>query len=294
LEWKWLVTTSLNYLLGKNGAGRNLEVFPDDIFLTSYPRSGNTWTRFLVGNLMDDREPVTFLNLERRVPDIYINSHVRLHRLRPPRVLKSHEPFDPRYKKVIYIVRDPRDVVISSYHFHVKARVINEDYPLSKYISGLIAGQWWPHGSWGQHVMTWLLTRRRSRSFLMLRYEDIVEDPSRELTKIADFLRLPRTQEQIDRAVQRSSAANMRILEQQQGRQWRGTRKHRQDKPFVRAAKSGCWRTELPGESRAELESAWGSVMREAGYGPATCPPLAPAAFDWSQLVLPEVPTVPA
>jgi hypothetical protein len=48
-------------LTGKQMAGRNLTVFPDDVFLTSYPRSGNTWTRFLIGNLIYQDEPVTTL-----------------------------------------------------------------------------------------------------------------------------------------------------------------------------------------------------------------------------------------
>ena len=46
-------------------------MFPDDVVLASYPRSGNNWTRFLIGNLIYPEDPVTFANLARRVPEIY-------------------------------------------------------------------------------------------------------------------------------------------------------------------------------------------------------------------------------
>jgi hypothetical protein len=47
------------YIPGKDLAGRNLTVFPDDTFIVSYPRSGNTWTRFWIANLLHPEEPVT-------------------------------------------------------------------------------------------------------------------------------------------------------------------------------------------------------------------------------------------
>src|SRR5881397_1861057 len=97
---------------GRVIAGRRLTVFPDDVFIVSYPRSGNTWTRFLVGNLVYQDEPVTFANIESRIPEIYLFPDRVLRSLPRPRMLKSHECFDPRYQRVIYIVRDPRDVVV--------------------------------------------------------------------------------------------------------------------------------------------------------------------------------------
>jgi len=39
--------------------------------------------------------------------------------------MKSHEPFDVRFRKVIYLVRDPRDVAVSEYHFDLKKRYID-------------------------------------------------------------------------------------------------------------------------------------------------------------------------
>jgi len=41
------------------------------------------------------------------------------------------------------------------------------------------------------------------------------------------------------------------------------TKQTRQDKPFVRSAKAGGWKNELSESSVAEIESAWGRLMRE-------------------------------
>jgi len=100
-------------LSGRQTASRGVTVFSDDVFLVSYPRSGNTWTRFLLGNLIDQKDPLTFSNIESRIPEIYFNNDRFLRQLPRPRLLKSHECFQPHYPHVIYIVRDPRDVEIS-------------------------------------------------------------------------------------------------------------------------------------------------------------------------------------
>ena len=76
--------------------GRNLEVFPDDTFLLSYPKSGNTWSRFLVANLIHAPEPVDFSNINRIIPDTEGTTKRYLNSLPRPRVLKSHQYFDPR------------------------------------------------------------------------------------------------------------------------------------------------------------------------------------------------------
>jgi len=123
-----LVTTG-RVLTGRQIAGRGVTVFPDDVFLVSYPRSGNTWTRFLLGNLLWQNDPVTFLNIESRIPEIYFNPDRFMRALQRPRLLKSHESFQPHYPHVIYIVRDPRDVAISFYHHNVKAGIFPTTTP---------------------------------------------------------------------------------------------------------------------------------------------------------------------
>src|ERR1700730_13661355 len=119
----------IKYVLSFDKAGNSLTVFPDDTFIVSYPKSGNTWTRFLIGNLMYP-DAVDFSNINRLVADPEDLSKRDLKGLRRPRILKTHQPFDPRYKKVICIVRDPRDVVLSEYHFDIKRRAIDEEFPM--------------------------------------------------------------------------------------------------------------------------------------------------------------------
>jgi hypothetical protein len=288
----------VNYLLERDIAGRAARVYPDDIFLVSYPKSGNTWTRFLLGNLMNPDECITFANVERKVPDIYAESKLTLKKTARPRVIKSHECFDPRYRRVIYIVRDPRDVALSAYHYDRKGRNIEDDFPLDTYVTsrfmktdeyfgtwGEHAGSWLVNsknifqisrlndgymgtmGSWGENVMSWLGARGHDREFLLVRYEDLLDDTIREMTRISEFIGLRQiSAERIAQAVERSSAENMRKLERADADKWVTTKESRKDIPFVRTAKSGQWQQALPSTSVAEIESAWGPVMTLLGY----------------------------
>ena len=254
-------------LFRKTRLEREITIFPDDVFLTSYPRSGNTWTRFLVGNLIYQDEPVTFLNVERLVPDMYKTADWVMRRLPRPRVLKSHECFDPRYPKIIYIVRDPRDVAVSNYHWELKLRSIREGYPIEEFVPRWMKPDFWPRiGSWADHAASWLAPRQGQDGFLLMRYEDLQQDPHRELEKLARFLGLSADSERVRRAVELSSAEHMRKLERKQGARWVATTYTRTDKPFVRGAKSGGWRDTLPPQTVAYLESKWGDQMRTLGY----------------------------
>jgi hypothetical protein len=255
----------VDWLLGRTKGGRNFPVFPDDSFVVSYPRSGNTWVRFLLANLISE-EPITFANIEACIPDVYKNTRKQLARLSRPRVLKSHEYFDPRYNRVIYIVRDPRDVAVSYYHYQIKLRQLVNNYPLDRYVSRFVAGDVDLYGSWGNNVASWLATRQNGTAFLLLRYEDFLRNPTQELARLASCLGIQHTRERLHRAVERSTAAKMRELEIHESDQWVTTRGSRRDEPFVRSATSGQWRLCLSKHSVAEIESAWGGVMQLLGY----------------------------
>ena len=260
-------------LTGRQIAGRGLTVFPDDIFLVSYPRSGNTWTRFLLGNLIYANDAVTFSNIESRIPEIYFNHDRFLRRLPRPRMLKSHECFQPHYPRVIYIVRDPRDVAVSFYHHNVKARNIPDDYPMASFVPRFIAGEFdRKFGSWRDNVLSWTALRAEDPGFVMLRYEEMKRDTAAALLRIAEFLerssfrKFDSSPQALQRAIELSSPERMRALEKQEAGDWVLTRGTRRDKPFVRTASSGGWKSQLAPESVAAIESAWWPLMQNLGY----------------------------
>jgi hypothetical protein len=260
-------------LTGRQLAGRGLTVFPDDVFLVSYPRSGNTWARFLLGNLIYRDAPVTFSNIESRIPEIYFNTERFLRSLSRPRIIKSHECFQPHYPHVIYIVRDPRDVAISYYHHNVKARIIPDDYPITSFVPRFIAAEFdRKFGSWRDSVLSWIALRKDDPRFLLLRYEDMKADSALALTRLVEFLdccsfrKIDTSVGALQRAIDLSSPERMRALEKQEAGRWVLTKGTRSDKPFVRSATSGGWKSQLAPESVEAIESAWGDLMQSLGY----------------------------
>jgi Sulfotransferase domain len=265
---------------------RNLVILPDDIFLVSFPKSGNTWARFLIANLAYPEKHPDFSNIHQFVPDPFGTPKRHLDRMPRPRIIKSHECFEPRYPRVIYIVRDPRDVVVSQYHYHRKCLKIEDGYPMEKFVDRFLAGQTCPHGSWGEHVSTWLATRRNDPRFLMLRYEDMIQDTSAELARVASFLNIPATSELLAQAIEQSSAKRMRNLEKAQSHLNRLTKDGRKDLPFVRAASSGGWKSGLPENQVEKIEAAWGPLMTYLGYEPMTQPQSVAAAAEFMEPLL--------
>jgi Sulfotransferase domain len=251
--------------LGHTSPGRYFEVFDDDTFLVSFPKSGNTWTRFLIANLLHPGEPANFGNIDRLVPESEGLTKKQLACVPRPRILKSHEYFDARFRKVVYIVRDPRDVVVSQFHFFRKRRRIADDSSIEHFVTRFVAGETCDFGSWGSNVASWLVARQNSPNFLLLRYEDMMAKATIELTRVASFLGLGTTTELIVQAVERSSADQMRKLE---GANTSAivTKNSRSDVPFVRSAKAGGWKADLPETAVKQLEAAWGPLMVYLGY----------------------------
>jgi hypothetical protein len=264
----------MSSVLGRHPAGRSLTVFPNDIFLVGYFRSGSTWSRFLFGNFIQQDEPITFTNMERLVPSIYSLPDRVLRTL--PRIIKSHECFDPRYPRVIYIVRDPRDVAVSFYFYNLKVRVIQDGYSMDEFVTRWVSAKVVPYadrvGCWQDHVLSWIRLREGKPGFALVRYEDLLEDPARELRRLAPLIGIGATPQRIERAIKLSSATHMQSLEKKQSKEWETTKGTRQDIPFVRDAKSGGWRNKLPETAVRTIEQAWGATMKELGYDLATDP----------------------
>lgn len=254
------------FALGRQAMVEDVLPRDDDVWIVSYPKSGNTWTRFLIANLIAPEQAIDWTNIERIVPDIYITRDVKLRSYRSPRYLKSHEAYKPAYRKVIFIVRDPRDVAVSYFHFVRKAKMLGATDSIDEFMKIFMAGRIDPYGNWGENVASWLGARRGTPGFLVVRYEDLLANAEAELARIAELLELPADEALLRRAVENSRADRMRELEQAQRGENKMLKRSRADIPFVRSAKSGQWQTELPAEAIVQIETAWGDTMRELGY----------------------------
>jgi hypothetical protein len=193
------------------GPGRFLQVRPDDTFLVSYPRSGNTWLRFLIANLTHREIKVDYANIENLIPDIYVTSELRLRSMLGPRILKSHEAFDPRYRKVVYVVRDPRRVIISQFNTMRRLRSdLIGNCSLEEFVERHLRGEFdaW-FGTWSANVNSWIHQAKEDVSLLVVKYEELRKDSLEVATRTVAFLGIKVAAEDLRRAVANSSREKM-------------------------------------------------------------------------------------
>ena len=233
---------------------------PDDIFLCSYPKSGNTWLRFLIANLLHEEEEVTFRNIENFLPEIEKSSKSLNHLMKRP-IMKTHWPFFRRFPRFIYIYRDPRDAMISFHHYTVKNGWFQGN--LSEFIRSATPDY---YGDWGTHVKTALAEcEKRSQDVCLLQYEQMLEQPAESLNRVAKFLGLLKSQTQIEKAVEKSSFDKLRVMEMKHGPE-HGPGAANRASGFFRVGKAKQWEKGFAQDDRELLWNRFGAVMAKAGY----------------------------
>ena len=192
------------------------EIKHDDVFLVSFPKSGNTWISFIIANLMSldsgKNIDVNFFNLIDFIPE-YPNHIKNLNGIRWgrfPRIIKSHELLNNQFNKVFLIIRDPRDVMVS-YYFYSKNL---GNIPNRTTISDFIRSNKFGIESWVSHTHSWLSrasTGKRVQCFL---YENFIKDPKKEVLGMLHILGIKLENSIIEGAIRRSTKDKMRFLEE--------------------------------------------------------------------------------
>ena len=231
----------------------------NDIFLVSYPKSGNTWLRFILSNLLYPESQTDFKNVEFRVPDIHNLNGLRIQQAQSPRILKSHFPFKPEYPKVIYIVRDPKSVAVSEYYYLQKVGNQLGNFAFNEFFQHFMKGHNSSYGSWGEHVNSWIHGKKfKSNTFKLIRYEDLKASPEQTVGEIVSFLGLTHSNDYIQSAIQKSSFNEMRKLESQTA--------EGDSIPFVRKSNEQEGEETLTAEQKEKLYSEFEQPLRLTGY----------------------------
>lgn len=237
-------------------------VRPTDVFLVTYPKSGTMWVGFLLANIIHGTQSPS-LNLRtylKYIPDInklyYGNGDLSEYSNTPdPRFFSTHAPYDPAFLRVIYVMRDPRDVMVS-YWYHTKLMKPSFDLSLEDFI---VSDDQWP-SLWHEHVSEWVLNRHES--VFVVKYEDLKADTFSATKKMLEFINYPFDEQILLYAVEMSKFEKMKSLEEKYG----SGRLEDTLKGFVRKGESGSWRDEISPDALAALEKKFGSVMKAVGY----------------------------
>lgn len=186
----------------------------DDIFLVSYPKSGNTWLRFLIANAIKvhygiDRE-VNFFSIQDIIPGIRnsgraITPRGPFGKLDLPRIIKSHASYNPYYCRVILLVRDPRDVMVSYYHY-LKGYGSLPEISLKEFIRHKDYGI----EAWLEHTESWYSNIKPGQMVQLFLYEDFVNNPQEQLKRLMNLLGIKLEDANLNTAVSLSSKENMR------------------------------------------------------------------------------------
>jgi hypothetical protein len=277
------------------------------IWLASYPKSGNTWVRSMVAALMhtDDGEfhfdlldqikqfPIKnyFTNFTNDFGDIneikkhWLSAQDLINLDNKVKFLKTHhinckiDQYNFTDKKntlaTIYIVRDPRNLVKSISNHFSKSLEESKKFLLT---TRLIGGSNLEKnsvktllGSWSDHYKFW---KNNNKNFLLIKYEDLLENTNSELIKIITFIKkfTPiQTNDIKNKNIIRTTSFNhLKNLEEKGG--FKENAHDRTDKAINKKKKffylgpDNNWKDSLDKKIKDEIEFELSTEMKELGY----------------------------
>lgn len=165
---------------------------PDDVFVASYPKSGTTWTQFVVLSILNKgNTPRTLADFLLASPYLELTGAESAEKMVRPGPLKTHLPYHLKphssQAKYIYVARNPYDVCVS-YYYHTRALTptSEKDVSFAKFHDMFITGKL-SYCEYFDHVVPWYEHRNDPNVFFFT-YESMRQDPYLWALKIADFL----------------------------------------------------------------------------------------------------------
>ncbi|XP_048402155.1 sulfotransferase family 5A, member 1 [Stegostoma tigrinum] len=242
-----------------------------DILIVTYPKSGTTWMQEILTLIYSDGNQAPAKTIPNWVRTPWIEHYYCEGILQDKldnRIITTHLPFHIISKslkqsnaKVIYVARNPMDIVVSFYHFHKIAKFLPEPGTFGEFLEKFLLGK--VHfGSWFEHIKDWL-SHREEFNFMFITYEELKKDLRCSVEKLCNFLERSLLPEAVDTIVCHCNFANMKdnqminytlvpneIMDHQRGK-------------FMRKGKVGDWKEHFTEEQRQHFEKVFQEKMRD-------------------------------
>jgi len=238
----------------------NSEIFENDVIIVGYMKSGTTWFRNLVAGVIYgvDPELAPYKLVWDLVPN-YGPKRPYYKRYSTPMYFKSHDLPQPKFKRVVYLIRDGRDVMVSYFH-HFKTMEEGKETDFLKVVKGK---KGFPAAcKWHRHVETWLSNPYEAQ-MLIVKYEDLKTNPVNELQRFCEFAGVKRDDAFLKLMAEKASFEKMRQKEALNGM---GLLTWPKEKAFVRRGAIGSYKDEMPPEILEVFLRDAGETLRKLGY----------------------------
>ncbi|XP_066521599.1 sulfotransferase 2B1-like [Hoplias malabaricus] len=192
---------------------------PDDVLIVTFPKSGTTWMQEITPLVLSEGDLSSVQSLPNwdRVP--WLEEHrailLNLEQRPSPRVFATHyhrymmnESYFKVKPKVLYVMRNPKDVFTSSFHYFGMASYLvkpgTPDEFLEKFLNGKTM-----FGSWFDHVKGWLKAKDEDH-ILYIAYEEMIQDLKGSVSRIAQFLGKSLSEEVVEKIADSCVFQNMK------------------------------------------------------------------------------------
>jgi len=186
-----------NHIRHRNSTPKSIK--SSDLYIVEYPKSGITWFSSILAScfLLEAGIAIrpSHFNLEQIICDIHVNRDIPDNVNFPYyRVIKSHAKFNPFYRHVVYLARNPFSVMNSYYHYMTAHQLFDGNLP------EFVRSQKHGIGSWINHVNSWL-NPRREMNFHLIKYEDLKDDAYSAMKALFENLGLIISDEVVNTAI---------------------------------------------------------------------------------------------
>ncbi|CAH1793726.1 unnamed protein product [Owenia fusiformis] len=172
---------------------RTFTAHVDDVWIMSWPRSGSHWVWEIIQRLLHGID--SFVGPLQKDLSVFDLNTDGIKHFPQPRVISSHlrrefapEDIFKKGSKVVYLVRDPRDAMVSWYKFIQRQDAFQYDGSRDGFLS-LYFQDKVPRGTWEKHTKGWLQESRNNKNIFLLNYENLRHDPLKYIRELASFLR---------------------------------------------------------------------------------------------------------